>query len=99
MIPRILRSAVFTATVLLACPVWACPICESETGKRVRAGIFATDFGYNLVVTLLPFPVFIGITALIHFGVPWSRVDSRRMTSAEAGGPQPSPTCATGGRS
>jgi len=54
-----------------ASPVRACPFCESETGERVRAGLFSAEFGYNLFVTLLPFSVFLTIVALIHFGLPW----------------------------
>jgi hypothetical protein len=100
MIPRSIRTTALFATFLLpASPVWACPLCESETGERVRAGIFAADFGYHLAVTLLPFPVFLGITALIHFGVPWGKVGPRRLTPPVAGGPQASQPCPTGGRS
>jgi hypothetical protein len=57
-----------------ATPVRACPLCESETGQRVRAGIFNADFGHNLVVTLLPFPLFLGIIYLIYSGPPWPKV-------------------------
>ncbi len=59
-----------TAFVMLlawAPRVRACPLCESETGRRVRAGIFHADFGYNLLVTMLPFGVFLAILGLIHF--------------------------------
>ena len=61
-----------------AAPVRACPLCESETGQRVRAGIFNADFGRNLVVTLLPFPLFLGIIYLIHSGPPWPKPGSGR---------------------
>lgn len=58
-------------------PVRACPFCASETGRRVRAEVFNADFGTNLLATLLPFAVLLGLTALIHFGPPrvrgWSR--------------------------
>ena len=51
-----LRStAAFATAALGASSAWACPLCESETGERVRAGIFNADFGYNLAVTVLPF--------------------------------------------
>jgi uncharacterized membrane protein len=46
----------------------ACPLCDSETGRQVRAGIFNADFVTNLVLTLLPFPVLLGLVAWIHFG-------------------------------
>jgi hypothetical protein len=72
MTPKFVRSAaLFAVTLLVACPARACPLCESDTGWRVRAGIFDADFGYHLAVTLLPFPVLLGVAALIHFGPPW----------------------------
>ena len=74
MIRRHLGGMVALASaVLCTSSAWACPLCESETGERVRAGIFGDDFGSNLAVTLLPFPLFLGIVALIHFGPPWAR--------------------------
>ena len=48
----------------------ACPVCDTETGKDVRAGIFDEDFGRNAVLTLLPFPVLLAAVAMIHFGFP-----------------------------
>lgn len=51
----------------------ACPFCESAIGEQVKAGIFNEDFGSNLVLTLLPFPVLLGMVALLHFGWPWSK--------------------------
>ena len=48
----------------------ACPLCHTDTGKQVRAGIFGPDFGFNLVVTIIPFVIFLVITALIYFGLP-----------------------------
>jgi len=49
----------------------ACPLCESETGDRVRAGLFDGDFGFHLMATLLPFPVLLAIVAVAYFGLPW----------------------------
>jgi hypothetical protein len=60
--------AAFASATLMASTAWGCPLCESETGERVRAGIFDADFGRHLLVTSLPFPVLIGIVALIHGG-------------------------------
>jgi hypothetical protein len=56
-----------------ASPALACPLCDSETGQQVRAGIFDAQFGYNALVTGLPFPILLAIVALIHFGWPWSK--------------------------
>ena len=67
-----------------ASPAWACPLCESETGERVRAGLFSADFGYNLVVTVLPFPVFLAIVALLHFGWPCGKGRTGPITPPDA---------------
>jgi hypothetical protein len=38
-----------------------------------RANLFGADFVYNLLVTALPFPVLLGIVAVIHWGCPWAQ--------------------------
>lgn len=48
----------------------ACPLCHTETGNKVRAAIFGTDFWFNVSVTVVPFAIFLGLTALIYFGLP-----------------------------
>ena len=78
-----LRRALQCAAIVIApaffTPVAsACPICHSETGKEVRAGIFDENFAFNLFGSLLPFPIFLGIVAAIH-GLP-ARGDSVRAT-------------------
>ena len=55
----------------------ACSLCHTETGKQVRSGIFGPDFGFNLLVTVMPFVIFLVITALIYFGVPGHRNGSK----------------------
>ena len=55
----------FLAVLLGSSPTWTCPPCRSETGERVRAGIFDGAFGSHLLVALLPFPLLLGIIALI----------------------------------
>ncbi len=80
-----LRSAAAFATAVLgASSAWACPLCESETGERVRAGIFDADFGYNLFVTVLPFSMFLAIVALIHSGWPWAKGHPGGLTAIDA---------------
>lgn len=61
--------------VILGVPpgAFGCPFCETDIGKQVNAGVFNDDFTGRLVVTLLPFPILLGIVAFIHFGWPWSR--------------------------
>jgi hypothetical protein len=66
----------------------SCPVCNQETGQAVRAGLLDEDLGFNLLATVLPFGVFLGITAAIHFGLP------RRRRIAP--GPNPEPTTEIG---
>ena len=61
----------------------SCPLCHTDTGQQVRAGIFGPDFAFNLVITVIPFILFLGITALIYFGIP-SMGDNSRHTNATA---------------
>jgi hypothetical protein len=63
----------------------ACPLCESETGERVRAGIFDADFGYNLFATVLPFSASLAIVTSIHYGWPWAKGRPGQITPLEAG--------------
>ena len=35
----------------------ACPVCDTETGNQVRAGIFCEGFGWNVLAVLAPVPV------------------------------------------
>ncbi len=35
----------------------ACPVCETETGRQIRQGIFHAGFGDNAFLTVLPFVV------------------------------------------
>lgn len=59
-------AAMALAWLLLVAPAPACPVCDRETGRQVRAGIFDADFAFNLLATVLPFGIFLGITAAIH---------------------------------
>lgn len=61
---------------------FACTLCHTETGKQVRSGIFGSDFGFNLLITFIPFAVFLGITALIYFGIPTVSIRSRTTKRA-----------------
>jgi hypothetical protein len=53
----------------VATPAIACPICDTETGVAVRAGI-VENFSTHLFATIAPFPVLIAAVALLHWGVP-----------------------------
>ena len=68
---RLLRLALHCAAFVVAPALFApaagaCPVCHSETGKQVRAGLFDENFASNLFGSLLPFPIFLGIVAAIH---------------------------------
>ncbi len=64
---RALQCAAFSVAPALFTPAAsACPVCHSETGKEVRAGLFNEDFTSNLVASIIPFPIFLGIVAAIH---------------------------------
>ena len=60
-------------------PAAACPVCDTDTGRAVRAGILGEDFGRTLVAVLLPFPILFGVVAVIHLGGP-------RIPGAKHGG-------------
>jgi hypothetical protein len=45
----------------------ACPICDSATGVQVRASLLNEDFGTNLLATVLPFVVVLGLLAVIDY--------------------------------
>jgi len=86
-IRRLILPAVVAVGVTLSPAVArACPLCETETGAKVRAGIFGDDFGSNLLLTLLPFPVLAGLVLLVHYGFPNPKPGSAtRVTNAERG--------------
>ena len=67
---RRIATCALALSTFAAAECAACPVCHTETGKEVRAGIFDDDFGKNVALTLAPFPLLIGVVALIHFGVP-----------------------------
>jgi hypothetical protein len=49
----------------------ACPICDTDTGRQVRAGIFDENFWITLAMVLAPFPVLLLVLLAMHLG--WSR--------------------------
>jgi hypothetical protein len=50
------------------CAAIGCPVCDTATGDQVRAGILDENFGRTLLAVVLPFPILLGVVALIHFG-------------------------------
>ena len=65
----------------------ACPACDTGTGEQVRAGIFDEDFGRTVVAVLLPFPILLGLVAVIHFGWPRPRPPGQPGQSDGSGDP------------
>jgi hypothetical protein len=59
--------------------VQSCPVCRTGTGAEVRGRIFDADFGYHLLVTILPFVLFYAVAAMIYFDVPRSVVGFCRV--------------------
>jgi hypothetical protein len=52
-----------------ACDVWACPVCDTETGALVRAGIFDGRFVPTLLAVAAPFPVLVAAVAWLRVGL------------------------------
>ncbi len=70
--------------LLLRLPlIFACPVCETTTGRQVREGILNADFPFHFAGAILPFAVLTGIVAAIHFSVP-QRIARRRTPAARA---------------
>ena len=61
---------VFWLAMLAPFSASACPLCHTATGDKVRAAVLGPDFSFTVGVTVLPFAVFLGITALIYYGIP-----------------------------
>lgn len=73
-----------TAAFFLWVPAWAsaCPLCDSETGKQVRAGIFGDDFWSTLLVVVSPFPVL--LLALAAYQYDWLRFGQSKATKDQS---------------
>lgn len=57
--------------------VFACTVCDSETGAQVRAAIFDENFWGTLVRVAAPFPVLLIGLAIYHFGMPSRGADQK----------------------
>ena len=67
---RILLAIVTCIVVqgVVTSAVLGCPVCDTGTGDQVRAGILDENFGRTLLAVLLPFPILLGVVAVIHVG-------------------------------
>lgn len=64
--------------LLLSPLAQSCPLCDSDTARQVRAGLFDSRFVSNVGVTVLPFIVFAAIVALTYYSLPlpWLRLSA-----------------------
>ena len=60
----------FSTAALLCASASACPLCHTQTGEQVRASICNNRLVFNLLAIAAPFPVFLGLVAVIYFGPP-----------------------------
>ena len=75
------RKTVFAVSVLAAFflippEAWACPFCRPPSGiNKVGASIFDETFLTRAAAVVAPFPILIGVVALIYHGPPrgWFR--------------------------
>jgi hypothetical protein len=82
---------VMSVLLLFSGTASACPVCESETGREVRAGIFNELFWENVLLTLLPFPILLAVVALIYFDLSWLWKRQATPGKTAALNPQPLP--------
>ena len=67
------RGAATLASLLFGgAPAAACPLCDSETGERVRTGV-GDGFADHLLAAALPFAVLFAVVAFIRFAPPRRR--------------------------
>ena len=60
----------FAAVFLLrAAAAFACTVCDSETGRQVRSGIFEHEFGRTLLAVLAPLLVILGVLGVLHYRI------------------------------
>lgn len=78
-----LSRRVSLASVILAMALGttalACPVCDTGTGREVRDGLFDESFVRNVFAVVLPFPILLGVVAMIHFGWPGRRAGNQPM--------------------
>jgi hypothetical protein len=63
----------FLFLIVISLPTVACPLCNSNTAKDVRASIFGPDLSFNLFVTIFPFLIFGTIVFFIYRGINFKR--------------------------
>ncbi len=56
----------------------ACPVCDSDTGRQVRDGIFDGNIALHAIAIGLPVAAVAGAAGIIHFGGSRPRTARRR---------------------
>jgi hypothetical protein len=85
----------FAAVLSGAAPALGCPLCTTDTGERVRAGLFgggAASFLADAAATLLPFPVLAAAILLIRSGFAFGETRLCVRTTSRPLPPTASPT-------
>jgi len=68
--------AVLACVLAIASEALACPVCNTETGIAVQAGIFNSQFLPTVLSVLAPFPVLFAIMGTLH--LCWARPTRHR---------------------
>jgi hypothetical protein len=75
---KFMKKTVATALLVFAVtPLLACPVCNSETGQAVRAGIFDENFTTNLFLLIAPTAAVVGLLPLLWRILPEQRERSQ----------------------
>lgn len=70
---KVLRCVAAMVVAACAVPALGCPVCDSDNGRQVRAGVFDEQFGWNLLKVTSPFPVLLGAVGLAYCLMPGRR--------------------------
>ncbi len=81
------KSGSWAGILALCAGLWprmaaACPICNTETGRQVRLGIFNDSFWSTLLAVVSPFPVLLLAIAAYRFG--WPPLRDRSASTSHA---------------
>ncbi len=67
---RLARVLAATGGLLWTWTAHACTVCDSATGKQLRAGLFNGHFAHTLLLVAAPMPVLVGAVFLLHATMP-----------------------------
>lgn len=78
---KVLRSCVALVVLVRSATAYACPVCDTETGRAIRDGIFDQDFFSNVCMTLAPFPIMLVLVGVMHISLPLVMLDTKTKSS------------------